>query len=378
MRRTAQWLLARRNNPGGQAFLPADSWGRRDACIAWALSESGQPEIQSEVKQAIALGTKSDDPYVVALAAATAMNARDKLTGHRLLRKLAAAQTDDGYVDRRGSAIRREGLLSLRMETTALAALAWLKSPVFAPQTEKAVQWILAHRQADGTFGSAQATMLALMALCQQANTGRGSPNAGKLVVECEGLTIGRYSFTAGVREAIVIDGLEAALKPGDNRLGINLTGDNKMPYLLTVAYHSPEPDQSDACPVRLTVKLASPKVRRGQTVALRVELSDGIAYPAGTHPPMPAAIIGLPAGLEAQPEQLEALKNAGTIDYYEVRPRELVFYWRSTAGVQRVYLDLKAALPGKYVGPASCAYFCDAPEYKHWSDPLSIEITGD
>ena len=41
------------------------------------------------------------------------------------------------------------------------------------------------------------------------------------------------------MRETIAIDGLEAALTAGDNRLTINLTGDNKMPYVLNVSYRT-------------------------------------------------------------------------------------------------------------------------------------------
>jgi hypothetical protein len=292
------------------------------------------------------------------------------------------------------------------MGTTALAALAWLKSPVFAPQTDKAVQWILAHRQADGTFGSALATMLAMEALCQSEGLGIGNwgsattaaalaqgpragnpvpnpqsllphlPNAGTLTVDCDGRTIGRSSFAAGAREAIAIGGLEAALRSGENRLGINLSGDNKMPYLVTVAYHSAEPDQSDACPVRLWTTLTGSKVRRGQTVALHAELSNTSAQDQ----PATVAVLGLPAGLEVQPEQLEALKKAGTIDSYEVRPRELVLDWRSLAAKRQIWwkLDLSAAVPGKYVGPVSRAYLSDAPENKRWWAPLTVEITRD
>jgi alpha-2-macroglobulin-like protein len=73
-------------------------------------------------------------------------------------------------------------------------------------------------------------------------------------------------------------------------------------------------------------------------------------------------------------------LKNAGTIDYYEVRPRELVLCWRSLAAKRRVEwkVDLKTTVPGKFVGPASCAYVYDTPESKRWTDPLAVEITRD
>ncbi len=150
------------------------------------------------------------------------------------------------------------------METTALAALAWLKSPEFAVQAEKAVKWIIAHRQGGGGFGSTQATILALKALVEHAKANRRTANAGTLTVARDGRTLGQHSFSAGMRKTIAIDGLEAALTAGDNRLTINLTGDNKMPYVLNVSYRTLRPESSAACPVRL-VDQAGPRESQGR-----------------------------------------------------------------------------------------------------------------
>ena len=37
--------------------------------------------------------------------------------------------------------------------------------------------------------------------------------------------------------------------------------------------------------------------------------------------------------------------------------------------------LDLVAAVPGRYTGPASRAYLYYGDEHKQWIDPLTIEI---
>ena len=55
--------------------------------------------------------------------------------------------------------------------------------------------------------------------------------------------------------------------------------------------------------------------------------------------------------------------------------------YWRIHARIKysgqdvELPLDLIAAVPGTYTGPASRAYLYYGDEHKHWSDPLSIEI---
>ncbi len=146
------------------------------------------------------------------------------------------------------------------------------------------------------------------------------------------------------------------------------------MPYVLNVSYRTLKPESSEACPVRLTTKLAATKVKAGETVALTAELSN--ATDQGQ--PMAVAIVGLPAGLEPRADQLEELKKAGAMDYYETRAREIVFYWRGLAPKRTasIKLDLVAAVPGRYTAPASRAYLYYTPENKRWLEPLAVEIS--
>ena len=182
-------------------------------------------------------------------AASTALNAKQQDEGRKLLEKLAKTQADDGHLDSRQGSITRSGGQSLQVETTALAALAWLKSPEFAVAADRAVKWIVAHREGGGGFGSTQATILALKAMVEHAKANRRTANAGTLTIERDGRTLGQHSFSAGHRDVIAIDGLEAALVAGDNRLTINLTGDNKLPYMLNVSYRTLKPESTRGLP---------------------------------------------------------------------------------------------------------------------------------
>lgn len=380
LRRTADWLLARRDGKGG--FLrndkALDSFGGAppevtDAYITWALCESGQKDIDKEVAHAVGLAEKSDDAYVVALAAAAAIDANKPDDGKKLLEKLVKKQSDDGHLESKLGSITRSGGISLQVETTALAALAFLKQPEFAAQANKAVEWIVKNRQGGGGFGGTQATILALKALVEHAKANKKPLTAGKLILLSKDVPLGEKEFAAGQQETISIGGLEAHLKPGDNALTISLTGENKMPYALDVSYRTLQPESDEKCPVRLKTSLAKKEVKAGETVALSAELSNN----TDRGQPMTIAILGLPAGLEPRPDQLEELKKAGTVDYYETRSREIIFYWRSLAPKKQIALklDLIAAVPGKYTAPASRAYLYYTPEQKQWVEPLAVEI---
>jgi hypothetical protein len=92
----------------------------------------------------------------------------------------------------------------------------------------------------------------------------------------------------------------------------------------------------------------------------------------------MTVAIIGLPGGVQPRIDQLDELRDAGTFDYYELRGREVILYWRTVAPGETKVVDFSvtAVIPGRYTGPASRAYLYYTAEQKNWVEPLTIEIT--
>jgi hypothetical protein len=124
---------------------------------------------------------------------------------------------------------------------------------------------------------------------------------------------------------------------------------------------------------VKLTTKLGAAKVRAGETVPLTAQLTNV----TDKGQPMTVAILGLPAGLQPRADQLEELKKAKTIDYYETRAREVICYWRSLAPAKTVdvKLDLVAEWPGRYTAPASRAYLYYTAEQKNWAPPVAVEV---
>jgi len=384
LERTRQWLLDRRDGNGGfkRNSKALDSFGRApqeitDAYITWALSEAEQEGIETEVDYAIQLATDSEDPYLIALAASSAINTGKKDAGADLLDKLVKYQQEDGHLVAVAGTITRSGGVSAQVETTALATLAWLKEARMAAHANKAVEWIGKHRQGSGGWGSTQATILALKALIEHTRQNRRTLNAGTLSVKSGDEEVGKTDFTAGEQNAITLEGLAAHIRPGDNELTISLSGDNKMPYVLDVFYRTEKPVSDDACPVRIEQSLSAEKATAGEMVQLAVKLENT----SGKGQPMTIAVIGLPAGLSPRSEQLEDLKGAGVFDYYEQNARELVLYWRSLSpdvkgdAAIEMNFDLIAEIPGRFTAPASRAYLYYTAESKHWVDPVKVEI---
>ncbi len=388
--RATKWLLDRRDGKGGFKRNPQalDSFGGApqditDAYIVWALTETKQEGIDKEIDHVIAMADESDDPYILALAASSAHNAGRADDAAKLMKKLTEHQQDDGHLDAKETSITRSGGISLQIETTALAALAWLKDPAMTAQANKAVEWIIAHRDGSGGFGATQSTIMALKAMIQHAAANKKTVTAGELIVRRDGTDVAKQAFGAGENDAIDIAGLAAQLAPGENELAISLSGDNQMPYALEIRYRTRQPVSDDDCPVRLTTKLSSAEATAGDTLQLNVQLENV----TDKGQPMTLAVVGLPAGLEPRVEHLEELKDAGVFDYYELNAREIVFYWRGLApksadesdggdkGPINFEVDVIAEIPGQYTGPASRAYLYYTAEQKQWAQPLSVTV---
>ena len=394
--RTRQYLLARRDGKGGFQRNPRalDTFGRApenitNAYIVWAITESGADDkLDVELAALQEQARTSKDPYFLALVGNSLINRGKTEDGICLLKSLAGAQKADGHLEAAQTSITGSGGRDLEIETTALATLAWLKAnrpAEFHTHIDKAVRWIGQQRGGYGGFGSTQSTILALKALIAFTRENRKTAEAGdlKLFVNDAAEPVAMTPFAAGTLEPVVVRlPREELLKPGKNKMRVEMTGKNTFPYTLSWSYQTLKPANADNCPVHLTARLDRPKAMEGETV----RVSAVVENKSGKGQGMAVAILGLPGGL-ALPEDLRQLKDRarlrdndtkpGVISAFELRGRELVLYWRDLAPDQKieVNLDLICRIPGEYRGPASRAYLYYNADHKYWVEPLSVTI---
>jgi alpha-2-macroglobulin-like protein len=301
---------------------------------------------------------------------------------------VASLQQEDGHLRGETTSITGSGDRNLEMETTALAVLAWLKAnnpAEFKKPLDKAINWIGKQRGGFGGYGSTQATILALKALIAYTKANKHTAEAGELNLLVDGKPMMSRKFPAGVAETLSLELAEPEkiLKPGPNKVRLDVTGKTAFPYTVTWAYNSMQPASDDHCQVRLTTKLARNEAAEGDTVRLNVRVENLVDKGQG----MAIAIIGLPGGMSI-PEDLKQLKDytrlpengkRGMLSAFEIRGRELVLYWRDLAPQEVIELpvDLVCRVPGEYSGPASRAYLYYNDDHKHWVDPLRISIAA-
>ena len=198
----------------------------------------------------------------------------------------------------------------------------------------------------------------------------------GRLVthgVRINGVNAGSFAYDAGHRDAIVFEDLGDFFASGANTIELLLDGKDPLPYSVAVEYRSTLPASSPETVVDLETHLASQTVAMGENVRLTATVRNR----TDEGQPMTLARVGLPGGLQAQTWQLEDLRDRGVIDFYETGAREVVLYFRDMEPeeLRSVPIDLVAAVPGTYTGPASSAYLYYTNEHKDWAEPLRVTI---
>lgn len=379
--RTRAWMLKARDGKGGfeRKRRALHTWvedkDTSDAYITWALLESGVPaaELKAEVARVKRVGVESKNLYAVALALNVAMLSGDGAAGEAIAARLTAAQDSKSGAVHGAQSIVGSGGVDLDVETTALTALGLLKTKSAAGNLERAMQFLTGSCEG-GRYGSTQSTVLALRAIVAfdaQRPTKR-APGSTRLFVDGKPLG-GKVDFGPDSKGTVELPSFSELATPGPHTVELVTEGGAPLPYAISVTYNRTKPESAADAPVAMTVALGKASLSEGdvmEATATVTNQSDGALSTV-------VAIVGLPGGLEPRVDQLKELQKKGDIDAFEVRGRDVVFYWRGmTAKQQRkVQLSLIAAIPGKYTGPSSRAYLYYADAKKVWVDALAVDI---
>lgn len=380
--RTAAWLMSRRDGKGGFLRDPQalDDFGRADnditnAYIVYALAEAGYKDIRKEADAAFASAMGDKDPYKLALMANAMYALGDASRGNQALSALLSAQSGDGSFTGKKHSVTYSTDQSLTIETTALSCMAMMKAgTAHEASLQKAVKFLMSSRGSYGGFGSTQGTILSLKALTQYSEHSARTPEDGTIELYVDGNKVSTVNYKAGDQNEIQVKDLQNCLGEGSHKLKVKYVNvKNPLPYTLSVNYSTTLPASSRECKVKLATNLSENQVRMGETVRLSATLTnttqDGL--------PMTMAILGIPAGLSAQPWQLKEMQEKGVFDFYEVIGSNVVAYYRQMkpGEVRHINLDLKAEVPGTFEAPASSAYLYYTPEFKVWCAVPAVQI---
>lgn len=381
--RTARWLMNHKDGKGGFAREQHayHDFGRisddiLNAYIVYALADAGYTDIKKEFESSYNKALSSKDPYMLAMIANAAFSMKENNKAKEALKVLVSTQQKDGSFTGSSHSITYSQGQSLTIETTALAIMAMLKDDNKNMNAlNSAVHFLVSTRGGSGVFGSTQGTILALKSLTEFAKFSKHTKEDGTIVIYVDDKKVAEKSYKAGETNAIDVNGLEEYVKgEGKHTVKVKYIGvKDALPYSLAINWNTFLPASDETCTIDLKTTLATKKAMVGETV----RLSTTISNKSSNDVPSTMAIIGIPAGLSAQPWQLKELQEKQVFDYYEIKGNNIAVYYRGMApkAIKEINLDLKAEMPGEYDTPASAAYLYYTNEYKTWCAAGKVSI---
>ncbi len=382
--RTADWLMERRDgnglfkrNPRALHSFGLTTDENMSAYITYGLTEAGYEDLQKEVDAAYANAKTAKNPYLMGLAANILYNKKDKKRGDEILAKLMKMQAEKGAwkhgeKDKSGPG---SGGNALKIETASLTLMALLKQDKpDATSIKKVADFVRNSRGGYGGFGNTNSTVLALRSLIAYTKYAKQTEEDGELELYVNNKKVATKKYEAGTKGEIVMDDLAQYFKDGKQNVKVKFAGTKAaLPYTLAANWKTTLPHSDAACVIDIATKLAKNSAKVGETLRLTTTLKNKTA----DGQPMTLAIVGLPAGLTAQPWQLKELLDKEIVDFYEVIGNNVVFYYRQMAPSESktIHLDLKAEMPGEFDAPASSGYLYYTNEFKDWDVVETVTI---
>lgn len=417
--RTRRWLIARQRADGSWApdtrFInegATDHFNsdvtRITAYIALSLARTahGRPEVAATVARAVEYLSRHlsgvTDAYTLALAGTLLGHRSDSVTerGGRDDRALLGpildrlwAQRQEGRAGVSFSAAAKtltygDGR-SGTVETTALATQALLDGHAPLGHVERAITYLLGAKDSFGNWYSTQATILSLKALLAWQDRGT-RPGRGLLRVEVDGVEVASapVDTTSDLLQQIA---LPQVAHPGarPHRIRLRYVGSGSMGYQLVARWYEPRPAAVSSAGLARPAQPAQPTdedlmVRVGydrttlgvaESTTATVRITSRAAKPAD----MPIVTVGLPPGLDVDPENFERLVREHVVAKVQRGAREAIFYLTRLDPGQTLsfHYRLRPRFPVQVQAPAATIYEYYRPEHRASDAPILLTVRG-
>jgi hypothetical protein len=392
IQRTQQWLIAQREKDGSWSpdknYLHEESWGRIQksnllptAWITWALIHSGyEPaEVKPSVSYLKENALDAKDAYTLAMLCNALVSAGkdDPETVAALQRLVDMKVEEEGKVYWKSdiSTITFTRGKSADVETTALAALALIRSGRFADVVSKALTFIIQSKDPNGTWGSTQATILSLKALLASLENRTQEINATVTVV-VNGQESGSFKITPEDSDVLRQVDCKKFVHEGKNTIRIEFEGKGSSLYQITGKYYIPWdklPERPEKKLISITVDFDRTQLAKDDIVTSTVK----IAYNGSGTADMVMVDLGTPPGFQVMAEDLEALLGKKVFQRYTVTGRQVILYFDKIESGKTIEFKyrLKAKFPIHARTPKSTAYLYYNPEINDVAPPVNMEV---
>jgi uncharacterized protein YfaS (alpha-2-macroglobulin family) len=392
--RTQQWLAGQQQADGSwrpdASFINEGATNRFNsgdlritAYLAWSLENTGyQGPAVEKARQFVQqhMSEKMDAYTLAVLANFAADYGKDRVFTNQAMQLLLDARTekdDQAWWTAEETSVYARGA-SATVETTGLAVQALLKWGQATATAAKALNFIAAKKDASGTWGTTQATIMALRTLLLSTSKG-ASDVRGTVEITLDGKAVQSLALTPENNDLLHQFVLPAAGANGANTVGIRFQGSGGLAYQVVGRYFVPwsERPANEALSIDLTydrthmaqddIATATATVRSNLTKTANMVMID----------------LGIPPGFDLLSEDLQdyqeksARQTSGRLEKFNMTATQAILYFNSIApgGAVRLSFRLRAKYPIRARTFPSRAYEYYDPEVNSVARPVQLEV---
>jgi hypothetical protein len=350
--------------------------------VTWSLLESGLPKQQ--VTKSIDyirnhLADAKDNAYILALAAnaLAAYDATDDST-LEVVRRLEKQRKEvpdwkASHFPTNGQSLSYARGDYVSVETTALAALAMIKTGQFTNSVNQSLAYLLKIKQAGGGWGTTQATILALKAML----AGMGSSQVKDTVditIKVNGKEAARTQVTPENGDVMQIFDLKDLTQAGPNQVQIETSKDAGLMYQIVGRYYGPWKKEAKARP-GFVVDVTYDRTKLSTNDTLRAKAT--LKYTGDTVANMVMLDLGIAPGFVVDAGDFAEMVAKKQINKFSVTSRQVIIYLSDMRPGDKKEFEytLRARFPLRARTPASVAWEYYTPSNRGTSTPVELTV---
>jgi len=353
--------------------------------VTWSLLESGTDpkELKKSIEYIRDHVKTADNTYILALAAnaLASWDAKDDATHEvltKVLKKLSEKKEEKpdwkaAFFPAGGQSLSHARGDSLTVETTALAVLAMLKSGQFTNDVNKALTYIIKSKDAHGTWGSTQATILSLKALVAAAG-GAKQKGESAFTIAVNGKKASEGTVNEQNADVLQYFDLKEHLQSGKNEVAITVKGDTNLMYQVVGRHFEPWKKETPKEPL-LAVSVDYDRTKLSTADLLKAKAT--LKYNGKTATYMVIVDLGIPRGFTVDAGDFAEMVAAKKVEKCSITSRQVTLYLGDVKPGDSLSFEygLKPKYPIKAKTPETVVYEYYTPANRAIAKPVELMV---
>jgi uncharacterized protein YfaS (alpha-2-macroglobulin family) len=398
IQRTQQWLAGQQQPDGSwkpdTQFINEGATNRYNtdvlritAYIAWSLENTGYqgPAVEKAkdfIEKHMGSGTKMDSYTLAVLANFAADYAKDRDFTAQTMHMLLDAHTekdDQAWWSAEETSVYATGA-SASVETTGLAVQALLKWGQASGTARKALAYLAAKKDSSGTWGTTQATIMALRALLLATEKGSADVR-GTVEVLLNGKPVEELVLTAENNDLLHQFVFPAGGGKGADTVEMRFDGKGGLAYQVVGRYFLPWDEKPANEPMAIDVAYDRAHLAQDDIATATATIRNNLPKAAN----MVMVDLGIPPGFDLLSEDLQAYQEksekmkSGRLEKFSLTATQAILYFDSFAPGDTVTLRfrLRAKYPIRARTFQSRVYEYYDPDVNAVARPVQLEVRG-